>query len=642
MQLLRVRNLLMVISGVVLFSFLFIQAQAIDFTQHNRYVVALRRLNELDTRINQNILASRYGLLTYYDPLVNDLNDLQYSQKILNKVPSFLNRKEQIEIQQVLQDHITILQKKAQLIEDFKSKNSILRNSLSYFPIAVDKAVRKASVESENNELVAQLNSLLRDVLVYNLSSNENLRPKINEQIVAIRKSQKQLPASLNQADLDIVSNHAEIILQYQPYVNNLVGEILVLPTAQRAEVLSKTYINCYQQAIRRANVYRFWLSLFSLALVTSISAYIIYKLRKSSAIIQQAEKKYRSIFENSVDGIFQTTPDGRFLSANPSLVRLYGYESIEELCASFTDIGRQLYVLPDRRSKFIQLIDQQGSVSDFESQVYRKDGSILWVSETARAVRDRTGNLLFYEGTVADITARKQAEEALRVEQEKAELLLLNILPKPIADRLKQNPQSIADSFADVTVLFADLVNFTGLSEQISPTELVVRLNRIFSAFDVLAEKHGLEKIKTIGDAYMVVGGLPMPRPDHAEAIAAMGLDMLSEIARFNVEYEQALNIRIGINTGPVVAGVIGIKKFIYDLWGDTVNTAARMESHGVPGCIQVTEETYKRLQHQYLFEQRGLIPVKGKGEMMTYFLIGRMNQNTNTLIVQAEESDR
>lgn len=642
MQLSRVRNLLMVISGVVLFAFLFIQAQAIDFTQHNRYVFTLRRLNELDTRINQNILASRYGLLTYYDPVVNDLKDLQILQNSLKKVPDFINTQNQRNVQQALQEHIKILSQKAQFIEDFKSRNAILRNSLTYFPIAVDKAVKKASVESGNNELVARLNSLLRDVLVYNLSSNEDLRPKIIEQILAIRKSKQQPPASLNRTEIDNVLNHSEIILQYQASVNNLLGQILVLPTNQRAEFLFQTYSTSYQQALKRANVYRFLLFLLSLILVGSISAYIIHKLRKSSAIIQRAEEKYRSIFENSVEGIFQTTSDGRYLSANPSLVRLYGYDSIEELCASFTDIGRQLYVLPDRRSKFIQLIEKQGSVSDFESQVYRKDGSIIWVSETARAVRDRSGNLLFYEGTVADITARKQAEEALRVEQEKAELLLLNILPKPIADRLKQNPQSIADSFADVTVLFADLVNFTGLSEQISPTELVVRLNRIFSAFDVLAEKHGLEKIKTIGDAYMVVGGLPMPRPDHAEAIADMALDMLSEIIRFNEELNESFNIRIGINTGPVVAGVIGIKKFIYDLWGDTVNTAARMESHGVPGCIQVTEETYTRLQHQYLLEQRGLIPVKGKGEMMTYFLLGRMNQEGNTLIAQAEESDR
>ena len=627
MQLSSVRNLLMVISGVILFAFLFIKAQAIDFNQHNRYVVVLRQLNELDTRINQNILQTRYGLLTYYDPIVNDLEKLQDLQKRLKQTPTFINQPSQIEIHQSLQAHVGVLQQKERLIEDFKSKNAILRNSLYYFPIAIANTVKKSSAQSRNGKLVMLLNNLLRDVLVYNLSSNEGLRPKINQQIDVILTNRGQLTSSLKDSDLEIVLAHAKIILQYQPYVNNLVGQIIVLPTTQRAEALSETYSRHYQQALRTANIYRFWLFLFSLVLVGSISAYIIRKLRKSAAIIQQAEEKYRSIFENSVEGIFQRTPNGRYLSANPSLVRLYGYESIEELCTSITDIEHQLYVLPDRRAKFIRLIEEKGSVSDFESQVYRKDGSVIWISETGRAVRDRHGNLLFYEGTVADITARKQAEESLRIEQEKAELLLLNILPKPIADRLKQNPQSIADSFADVTVLFADIVNFTRLSEQVSPTELVELLNRIFSAFDRLAEKHALEKIKTIGDSYMVVGGLPTIRPDHAEAIAQMALDMTSEIARFNTEGNRNFNIRIGINTGPVVAGVIGIKKFIYDLWGDTVNTASRMESHSIPGCIQVTEATYNRLQHQYLFKERGVISVKGKGEMVTYFLLGRMD---------------
>jgi len=627
MQLSGVRNLLMVTSGVILFSVLFIKAQAIDFTQHNRYVVSLRRINELDARINQNILQTRYGLLTYYDPIVNELKELEDLQKRLKQTPSFINQPGQMEIHQLLQAHVEVLQQKEQFIEDFKSKNAIIRNSLSYFPIAVANTVEKASAKSRNDE-VAILNSLLRDVLVYNLSSDEMLIPTINEQIETLRQSKKRFPSSLNEADLDIAIAHAKIIVQYQADVNNLVKQIIELPTSQRAELLSQTYSRRYQQALRTANIYRLWLFLFSLVLLGSISAYIIYKLRKSSAIIQQAEEKYRSIFENSVEGIFQTTPDGRYLSANPSLVDLYGYESIEELCATLRDIEHQLYVLPDRRSKFMRLIEEKGCVSDFESQVYCKNGSVIWVSETARAVRDRNGNLVYYEGTVANITARKQAEEALRIEQEKSELLLLNILPKPIADRLKQNPQSIADSFADVTVLFADLVNFTRLSEQISPTELVEMLNRIFSAFDVLAEKHGLEKIKTIGDSYMVVGGLPMVRPDHAEAIAEMALDMISEIIRFNAEYNEAFNIRLGINTGPVVAGVIGIKKFIYDLWGDTVNTASRMESHGVPGCIQVTEATYQRLHNQYVFEERGVIPVKGKGEMMTYFLRGRRNK--------------
>ncbi|HEY9614814.1 adenylate/guanylate cyclase domain-containing protein, partial [Allocoleopsis sp.] len=176
-----------------------------------------------------------------------------------------------------------------------------------------------------------------------------------------------------------------------------------------------------------------------------------------------------------------------------------------------------------------------------------------------------------------------------------------------------------------DVTVLFADLVNFTEISAQIPPTRLVELLNKIFSEFDRLAEKHGLEKIKTIGDAYMVVGGLPMPRADHAEAITEMALDMQQKITRFTGLNGEPFHLRIGINTGPVIAGVIGTKKFTYDLWGDTVNVASRMESHGIEGRIQVTDVTYERLKGKYVFEQRGVTPIKGKGDMMTYWLIGR-----------------
>jgi adenylate cyclase len=216
---------------------------------------------------------------------------------------------------------------------------------------------------------------------------------------------------------------------------------------------------------------------------------------------------------------------------------------------------------------------------------------------------------------------------EQLQTEREKSERLLLNILPKPIADRLKQGQSTIADSFTEVTVLFADVVDFTRLSAHLSPTELVVLLNEIFSTLDRLAEQHSLEKIKTIGDAYMVVGGLPTPRPDHAEAVAEMALDIHKEIAPFfkMKKDDKPLCVRIGIHTGPVVAGVIGTKKFSYDLWGDTVNIASRMESHGLGGRIQVTATTYERLRDKYLFEERGMIQVKGKGEMMTYFLLGR-----------------
>jgi class 3 adenylate cyclase len=223
-------------------------------------------------------------------------------------------------------------------------------------------------------------------------------------------------------------------------------------------------------------------------------------------------------------------------------------------------------------------------------------------------------------------LDALESSAQKVVAERERAERLLLNILPASIAKRLGQNQDTIADSFEEATVLFADIVNFTNLSSQISPTEIVSLLNEIFSRFDRLLEQYGLEKIKTIGDSYMVVGGLPLIRPDHAEAVAGFALDMQQQIQEFNAERGQAFSMRIGINTGPVVAGVIGLKKFIYDLWGDTVNTASRMESHGIPGAIQVSSATYERLKDKYLFEERGTIDVKGKGEMNTYLLKNRI----------------
>ncbi|MGZ8501393.1 MAG: adenylate/guanylate cyclase domain-containing protein [Candidatus Limnocylindrales bacterium] len=229
------------------------------------------------------------------------------------------------------------------------------------------------------------------------------------------------------------------------------------------------------------------------------------------------------------------------------------------------------------------------------------------------------------------DVTAAREVERA-NAENER---LLLNILPASIADRLRRGEVVIADRFDEMTVLFADVVGFTQLSLELSPAEIVETLNAVFSAFDRLAERHGLEKIKTIGDAYMVVGGLTDDGPaehghgatgDHARRVAEMGLEMLAEAARLSETAARPLEFRLGMHTGPAVAGVIGIKKFIYDVWGDTVNTASRMESHGVPGRVQVTEATYLRLRDAFAFEPRGLIDVKGKGPLATYLLVGAL----------------
>jgi class 3 adenylate cyclase len=217
------------------------------------------------------------------------------------------------------------------------------------------------------------------------------------------------------------------------------------------------------------------------------------------------------------------------------------------------------------------------------------------------------------------------RAERELAREHERSEGLLRNILPVPIAKRLKSDKHSIADGFAEVSVLFADLVGFTELSGRMPPDELVQLLNRVFSAFDDLTERRGLEKIKTIGDAYMVAAGLPEPRPDHALAAARFAFDMLAVLDKINRETGHALSLRIGIHAGPVVAGVIGKRKFIYDLWGDTVNIASRMESHGIAGKVHITSAVKGRVEEEFDVSEPRTIQVKGKGEMTTYTLVRR-----------------
>lgn len=227
------------------------------------------------------------------------------------------------------------------------------------------------------------------------------------------------------------------------------------------------------------------------------------------------------------------------------------------------------------------------------------------------------------------DITAARQVE-ALSAANER---LLLNILPPSIAERLRGGETVIADRFDDMAVLFADVVGFTSLSARLSPAEVIDLLNRVFTMCDELAERHGLEKIKTIGDAYMVVGGLPRepgsdgvaPPPSGPADVADMGLAMIEELAGLRDTAGAKVEIRIGMHVGPAVAGVIGLKKFIYDVWGDTVNTASRMESTGVPGRLQVTAETRERLAKAFELERRGIVEVKGKGPIETWFVVGR-----------------
>ena len=224
-----------------------------------------------------------------------------------------------------------------------------------------------------------------------------------------------------------------------------------------------------------------------------------------------------------------------------------------------------------------------------------------------------------------AFVRQRDEALGMLRVEQLKTDTLLCNILPRSIAEVLKNETQTIAERYEAVSILFADVVGFTPLTTTVDAAEMVTILNEIYTYFDDVVERYGLEKIRTMGDGYMVASGVPTPRPDHAHALAAAALDMMAFLDVWDSPHVADIEFRMGINSGPVLAGVIGRKKFSYDVWGDPVNVASRMESHGEPGRIQISRATYDLIRDDFLFEPRGVISIKGKGEMETWYLVGR-----------------
>ncbi|MGB3532651.1 MAG: adenylate/guanylate cyclase domain-containing protein [Microcoleaceae cyanobacterium] len=342
---------------------------------------------------------------------------------------------------------------------------------------------------------------------------------------------------------------------------------------------------------------------------------------------LRRNEEKYRHIIQNVSSVIIRWDAEGYIRFINAYGLEFFGYseaeiigQKLETLIPKVETSGRDI-------SRLAQEVCQHPEkYSIYENENICRDGKRVWVTWVNQPIYDRAGDLIEILSVATDTTERRLAEQALRVEQEKSERLLLNILPQKIAEQLKQTKgEVIAEKFDEVTILFADIVGFTPLSERLNPMELVKLLNHIFSTFDQLAEVLDLEKIKTIGDAYMVAAGLPILREDHAEVIADMALSMQVAVDHFLFDQGETLQVRIGINTGTAVAGVIGTKKFIYDLWGDAVNIAYRMESTGEAGKIQVTQATYEQLKDKYHLERRGDIEVKGKGEMTTYWLLER-----------------
>jgi PAS domain S-box-containing protein len=333
-------------------------------------------------------------------------------------------------------------------------------------------------------------------------------------------------------------------------------------------------------------------------------------KRRQAEDALVESEERYRDLFENANDLIQSVNAYGRFLYVNRAWQETLGYNEAEIADMNVFDI-----IHPNYKQycwqKFYRVMSGE-KLEQVKAAFITKDGQTIFLEGNINC-KFLEGHPVATRGIFRNITQRLAAQEALHYQQQQNERLLLNILPDAISDRHKEPASNIAENFTDITVLYADIIGHTEIAASVSAIQLVNLLNHIFSAFDRLTEQYGLEKIKTIEDAYVVIAGLTRRRPDHAQAIAQMALDMQEAITLFNAEYHQNFSIRIGIHSSSV------------NLWEDTVNTSSSIESQGIPSKIQVTEETYNRLRDEFLFEKRGEIEVPGKGTIATYLLIGQ-----------------
>jgi len=350
--------------------------------------------------------------------------------------------------------------------------------------------------------------------------------------------------------------------------------------------------------------------------------------------LLQDSEERFRQVTD-TIDEVFWMTDPRKtgMLFISPAYQRIWG-RSRESLLANPMSFVESIH--PQDRDAVIAAFPRQvEGTYDIEYRIIRSDGEMRWIRDKAFPVRNASGDIYRVVGVAQDITITKNLIRDLNIEKERTEHLLENILPKSIIGALKGQEDAplealespvIAQRIDAATVLFADLVGFTAFSGAHQAEYVVEQLNHIVHVFDQLAEKHGVEKIKTIGDCYMLAAGVPDAQDDHALRVANAALEMRTELARVNRAVGEVFQIRVGMHSGPLVAGVIGTKKYVYDLWGDTVNTASRMESTGVPGEIQVSEHTYELLRDRFIFEDRGLIAVKGKGEVRAYLLKGAL----------------
>jgi PAS domain S-box-containing protein len=411
-------------AGIVsLFLLLWIKSQAIDQQAHQTYMSQLRQIQELDARLNQQVLQTRLGLLTYFDPLDQHLAQIKQLQTQLQQIPAFVEGNDRQTLIQAIQKHIQSYKEKAQEIEQFKTQKAVLRNSLAYFPIAITTLTQQPELDptlaiGTGSPLENRLNRLLQHILLFNLATSEDLKPQIEQDIQAILTTIQTIPqTATKQAEIERAIAHAQVIVQRRPQSDRSLQRLLSLPTREQGETIAQTYSQAYQQALNTANLYRLGLYALSTVLVIAIAVAIIQQLRQSALALQRSESKYRSIFENSQVGIFRSRlTDGLMLDANQTLARMLGYDSPAEIVGTYST---EFYVDPNQRQKILEIVQSNGEVRDFEGHLRKQDGSDFWGLLSSRL--DPQANYL--DGVVVDISDRRQAQVALEKAKNAAEV---------------------------------------------------------------------------------------------------------------------------------------------------------------------------------------------------------------------------
>lgn len=338
----------------------------------------------------------------------------------------------------------------------------------------------------------------------------------------------------------------------------------------------------------------------------------------------QQVDERSRQLFEKAVSGIYRLGSDGHYLSVNQSMAQLYGYDSPEAMMVNAT--AQTLYANPGRYSDFLVRIQVGDLLIGFESEIRRPDHTSIWVSETVRAVRDDLGNLLYYEGTVTDRSERKHAEDRERRSLRRIKKILLALFPKPIAERVSQKPDRLlVDHYDAATVLFAEIIGIDMLDRNLVATDFLKKLNQIFASFNRLAKQFHVEPVKTMGNRYLAVGGIPLSSPNHAIAMAEFALRIQNEMPKHQMGSSSPLNLRIGLHSGPVTAGIVGPTNLSYDLWGNTVSFASVLEQESVPNRIHLSAQTYELIKSHYPCEVARQGTSANIGRLSTYWLQNR-----------------